>query len=83
MSNEAYIKNGHELIEYFSSYNRLSPLKLRKELDKGIMVTAKVRRHVLTSSIQGRMIFSGRSCSIRFQDIGGGVWIARLSYLTN
>lgn len=76
---EELIKNGFELYEYFMDCsrpevnNRVSAIPY-----DGVMVKTKVRSEIMTNERQGKITIKGTVKQIVFDNLGGGVWRARL-----
>jgi hypothetical protein len=63
------IRNARELITWFSgSHERL--------FEKGVFVSSTVRKQILISPGQGRVVIGGRVRDIQWESVGGGVWRA-------
>jgi len=50
--------------------------KMPEKIKTGVMVTTAVRKEVLTSIDQGKMILEGRVVMIKFDNLSGGVYRA-------
>ena len=73
MSDKA-IESGSDLYEWM---HRATQKQFEsKYANKGVMVSSKVRREVLTCVDQGKLLSRGQVVDIKFENIGGGVWRA-------
>ena len=73
------IKSGDELYEHFMHCSRTCMASRVKEIPySGIMVSAKVRKDVLTNSRQGKITIGGTVKQIEFINKSGGVWLAKI-----
>ena len=80
---EALIQSGDELFEQFYQWYGIKPNNRGKELlERGVYVSTKVRREVMTSTHQGKIILGGKFHYIIFARNGGGVYRAFIE-LTN
>lgn len=68
-----YIEDAKDLHDYFFCVR-----KNKDKLDKGIMVSGKVRKEVLLDINQGKIILEGRVLKIKFENMLGGVWLATI-----
>lgn len=71
------IKTGDELYAWWSQIFEMcesNKKRHEKTVKDGIMVTSAVRRAVLTSSGQGKIILQGQCSRLLFTDLKGGVW---------
>jgi hypothetical protein len=77
MTTQQAIKSANELNEHFFLIARhQSKERATKLLNDGVMVDGKVRKEVLTSIEQGKIILEGRVLKIQFENLGGGVYRA-------
>ena len=70
---EKLIQSQDDLREYFFNIRRD-----RIAMDKGVMVTAGIRREILTSIEQGKIMLEGRVFRIGFDNLTGGVYLAKI-----
>lgn len=70
----ALIKTSDELHEWLCSLNKLNEHHLKMALKNGVYVSTKIRREYLCSESQGRFILKGESVSVKFENVGGGVY---------
>ncbi len=73
---DAMLKNGDELIEWFLAL--ASDPRAESKWHKGVCVSAKIRREILTCGRQGKLIVRGNVRAIQFENLGGGVYRAYL-----
>ena len=66
------IKTASELEDFFA-------LARYGEVMRGVLVSAKIRRECMLSVNQNRINRIGRNCSIRWDNLHGGVWRAWLA----
>jgi len=68
-----FIQSKEELISYLTT-KRLC----RKTPPDSVNVTAKIRREVMTDEKQGRFVVDGSHKLLKFENAGGGVYIASI-----
>lgn len=74
---EPLIRNAAEIVSFFSKYNTLSHIA-KKEYDRGLLVTTEIRKEFLVSTNQGKIVCDGKVVEVKFKNMGGGVWLARV-----
>ena len=73
------VNNGAELIELFQFYSKPTTYLGTTQLITGVMVDSKVRREILLSAKQGKIILNGNVYRINFVSLSNGVWNASVS----
>lgn len=73
------IRDGDQLTDWFFAVAQTP--RREEQWQKGIYVTARVRRDVLTGDRQGGLILKGNLRTILFDRFGGGVYRAYLGPL--
>lgn len=77
------IRNEEELRDFFFGITNLpNSLRVRPAYNT-VNVGTKVRREVMLSNDQGRIVMDGRVKQIVFKSLGGGVWNASLETTTS
>ncbi len=74
---KAMIKNGDQLLQWFLAL--AVHCSAEERWHEGICVTTTVRREILTSDRQGKIIVKGSVRTIEFETLGGGVYRAYLT----
>lgn len=79
---EIAIQNSKELYDYFmrlSRNNTLNPNGKQHKLE--VFVTGKIRKEIMCSVEQSKIVLDGRVKKIKFDNLGGGVYKAYLEDL--
>lgn len=73
---KATVKNGDDLRQWFLA---LGPHPRAEQMwQEGVCVTTKIRRETLTHDRQGKIVLKGTVRTIKFDNLGGGVYRATL-----
>ncbi len=76
------IQDAMELYEYFSKLSRANTLNPNgRQHILEVFVTGKIRKDVMCSVEQGKIILEGRVKRILFENLGGGVYKATVGDL--
>ena len=74
------IKTGNELYSYFQQLAEKNlGLGDQAKHSLQVMVDTQVRKQVLCSTDQGKIVLQGRVCKIVFENLGGGVYNATVN----
>lgn len=78
---EIMIHSGEELYNHFQHIHKCNS-RLERDMHKlEAYVSSKVRKEVLCSFEQGKIILEGRVCRLKFDNLGGGVYLAYVGAL--
>ena len=80
---EQLIKTQEELYEHFMFCSRSNASeRIKKQIFEGVNVTSKIRRDVMTNNRQGKITIGGIVKQIVFENLGGGVYLAKVEKLS-
>ena len=80
---EQLIKTQQDLYEHFMFCSRPNaPDRIKKQVYDGVNVTSKIRRDVMTNGRQGKITIGGIVKQIIFEDLGAGVYLAKVEKLS-
>lgn len=75
---EIMIRSGEEFREW--CFNLTNNYRGKELLSKGLYINAKVRKDILTSTEQARIVLYGQVKQIEFENMNGGVYRAYVSF---
>ena len=71
---EELIQSGQELLSWLTSLAKLNDYHRQKAIERGVIVSTKIRKEFLCSVQQGQFILGGEVVKATFTNIGGGCW---------
>lgn len=76
---EPLINNALQLREFFHNIKHAPDHLQAAMYERGVNVSTQVRREVMLSDSQGRIVIGGKNLWLMFETRGGGVWKATVT----